>query len=97
MLVSPKHLRPVADGETAEQSKAKTLSEAVAGSERDLLVMMRSKVASEIDKGVPAHALDKLMPVLRECDRDIRAIDALGEDGVDDEPVQPAVWDEGAI
>lgn len=54
----------------------RTLDEAAGGSERTLLVAMRSRVAREIDSGVPAHALAALVRQLRELDREIRALEA---------------------
>lgn len=40
---------------------------------------MRSKIAAEIDAGVPAHTLAPLMRQLREIDKDLRALDARAE------------------
>lgn len=65
--------------ETATASRKRkptTIKAAAELSERELLVAMRSRVASEIDSGVPAHALAPLMRQLRDLDREIRSIDS---------------------
>lgn len=73
------NLRAVApDEKPASKKKPATIKAAVEASERELLVAMRTKIAAEIDTGVPAHTLPKLMQQLREFDQDIRAIDARG-------------------
>ena len=73
----PRKLSVVADGATAPPApRPKTIKAAAEMSERSLLVAMRSKVAAEIDGGVPAHALAPLMRQLRDFDKEIRAIDA---------------------
>jgi hypothetical protein len=51
-----------------------TIRAALDASEKDFLVALRSKVASEIEAGVPAHALAPLMRQLREFDKEIRAL-----------------------
>ncbi len=61
------------------ETKPPTIHAAAEMSERALLVAMRSRVAVEIDGGVPAHALAPLMRQLRETDKDIRALDAREE------------------
>lgn len=63
----------------ADEEKRKhpvTIKAAADLSERELLVAMRSKVATEIDAGVPAHSLAALMRQLREFDKEIRLIDS---------------------
>lgn len=62
---------------TAE--KAKTVTQAIGGTERDVLVTCRAKIATDIDKGVPAHTLAGLMRQLFELDSKIRALDLLAE------------------
>jgi hypothetical protein len=71
-------LSVVKPGETVEappKPRAKTLKEAVERSERELLVMMRERVAVEIDNGPPAHTLAPLARQLRDLDREIRLLD----------------------
>jgi hypothetical protein len=51
-----------------------TIRESLDASEKDFLLALRSKVASEIEAGVPAHALAPLMRQLREFDKEIRAL-----------------------
>lgn len=81
----------------------RTIKAAVAEdrTERDLLVAMRSKVAAEIDAGVPAHALAPLMRQLREFDKEIRALDArddeAGEEQRSDGEASDAAFDPQAI
>lgn len=57
-------------------AKPTTIKAAAEMSERQLLAAMRTRVATEIDAGVPAHALAPLMRQLRELDKEIRAIDS---------------------
>jgi hypothetical protein len=65
------------------QRKPATLKAATARSERVLLEAMRSRLAAEIDGGVPTHALAPLMRQLRELDKEIRHMAAKSEgDGV---------------
>ena len=53
----------------------KLVAKAIDLSERDLLVTLRSKIATDIDHGVPAHTLAGLTKQLLELDQKIRAID----------------------
>jgi hypothetical protein len=76
--VKPGEKPPAPAKKTAKRPPA-TIAAAAAMEERDLLVAMRTKVAKEIDRGVPAHALAGLMRQLREFDKEIRAIDARDE------------------
>ncbi len=54
----------------------RTLKAAVKLDERDLLVALRNRLATEIDGGVPAHTLAGLVKQLRDLDKDIRLLDA---------------------
>lgn len=76
-----KQLRAVADDERAIEKPA-TIVAAVEMSERILLVALRDKLASDLDKGVPPHAVRGIVAELRDLDRSIRAIDS--RDGGDE-------------
>lgn len=49
---------------------------AAEGTQRDLLVAMRDRIANDLDEGVPARDLASLTKRLMEIARDIAAIDA---------------------
>jgi hypothetical protein len=53
-----------------------TLVEATERSRREFLVMARKKIASEIDAGVPSHALGRLIAEMDRLDVEIRRMDA---------------------
>lgn len=67
----------------------KSLKDAAELSERSLLVMMRTKIASEIDAGVPPHTLAPLSRQLREIDKEIRALDLRAKEEADEDDVAP--------
>ncbi len=72
------------------------LISAVDGSEREMLVVLRRKLAAQIDAGAPVHALAQLVRQLRAVDRDVRAIDERGAataDDDDDDTDDEAGWD----
>lgn len=95
LTVVPPDAKPAARKKSARPT---TIKAAVELNERSLLVAMRTKVASEIDAGVPAHALAPLMRQLRELDKEIRAIDARAtEEGVESGPVPDEDFDASAI
>jgi hypothetical protein len=75
----PGKLSVVPPGAKPTRKRPATIKAATELCERDLLVAMRVKVASEIDGGVPAHALAPLMRQLRELDKEIRMLDAREE------------------
>ena len=74
-------LRAVAVDERGKVKPASIL-EATAADEKTLLVALRDKLAREIDKGVPPHALRGIIAEVRDLDRSIRALE-VREDGDD--------------
>lgn len=91
-------LRAVADDETAPAPSPKTIAEAVERDERTLLVALREKVAAEIDAGVPPAYLAPVMRQLREIDKAIRSLDAVGgEDSIRGGQVDDQSFDASAI
>jgi transposase len=60
------------------------------GTERELLVAMRSRLARSVeDPNTPARDLAALSRRLREVDKDIRAIDAAAEEEAAENAVTP--------
>ena len=80
--MAARKLKIVSD-EPAEPQRATTIRAASELSHRDLLVALRETVADQIDQGVPAHALDKLVRSLRDLNREIGEIDAADDKGDD--------------
>jgi hypothetical protein len=76
--VAPKTpLRAVTkDDALVAKPRPTTLTEAADSSERELLVMMRDTISTQIAGGVPPHTLAPLMRQLREVDKEIRGLDA---------------------
>lgn len=71
-----KQLRAVADH---ERQKPKTIKAAAEVSERELLVALRNRLASELDGGgIPAHAIRGIVAELRDVDKSLRALDERG-------------------
>jgi hypothetical protein len=75
-------------------------------SERDMLAVLRRKLAAQLDKAdVPPTALAALVRQFREIDREVRGMDlvasqlAASEGDLDDDDDGPgsAGWDRGAI
>ena len=94
-----KALRAVSEQER-QPVKPKTIKQAAEASERDLLVSLRTLLASELDKGaVPAHALASVTAKLREYDREIRALDArqYEQDGATSAEVEDGTFDASAV
>lgn len=92
-------LRAVTDRDVPPQKPVPTsLKAAAESSERDLLVMMRNKIFTEIENGVPAHTLAPLMRQVREIDKEIRSLDARArqESAGSDAPVDNS-YDASAI
>lgn len=72
----------VVNEDTPAPEAPKTVKAAAEHSERALLVSLRTKIATDIDAGVPPAYLAPLARQLREIDRDIRAMDARDEQEV---------------
>jgi hypothetical protein len=72
--MAKKPLRAVADDERPAP-RPESISAAADISERALLVALRDRLAGELDKGVPPHAIRGIVSELRDVDRSIRALD----------------------
>lgn len=88
--------------EPPEKKPPTTLVEAIDASERDLLVVLRSQVAADLDRGVPAAYRAQHIRQLRELDAEIRALDARAREGEGDDVGRAAgtpdeAWDDAAI
>jgi hypothetical protein len=70
-----------------------SIAEAAAhGTQRDLLVAMRDRIAADLDEGVPARDLASLTKRLMEITREIATIDAQEKgDAVGDAAATPDV------
>jgi hypothetical protein len=95
-------LQAVADHPARRRGRPPTrLISAVDKSEREVLVILRRKLAARLDEGVPTHALAALVRQLRDVDKDIRALDARAaqadDDEDDDDDGEQAGWDETAL
>ena len=97
-------LQPVTKLPTRRNASPSRLSGAGGKSERDMLVILRRKIASQLDKAdVPPSALAALIRQYREIDGEIRGIDlaaaqlAAGEGDLDDDDDGSAGWDPSAI
>lgn len=77
MVAKPSHLRVAAPDEARPEPK--TLVEAAGMDRRAFLVAARKKIASEIDAGVPSHALGRLIAEMDRLDTEVRRIDAADE------------------
>lgn len=76
-------------GEEAVEAP-QTITSAAESSHRDLLVALRTTVAKQIDEGPPAHALDKLVRIIRELNHEIAELDSVEEgDDVSDAAETP--------
>lgn len=85
---------------TAEDAPApKSLRSAAEVSERALLVMLRTKIAAELDAGVPPHTLAPLSRQLLIIAKEIEAIDLRAkEEGADAADAAPdEAWDSEAL
>jgi hypothetical protein len=74
----PPKLAPVVDHPTRRsRPRYKTLKATLGRSERDTLVVLRRKLATQIDSDdLPGHALAQLVRQFRDVDAQIRALDA---------------------
>lgn len=81
-----------------EPVKPTSLREAVELGERELLVMMRTQVATELDNGVAAAYFAATMRQLRELDKEIRMFDLRKKQEADEDGIAPdEPWDEEAL
>ncbi|BCP15677.1 hypothetical protein [Mycobacterium paraintracellulare] len=63
-------------GKPARKAAPRSLRSAVArGSERDVLVVLRRKLAEQLDAELPSHAVPGVIRQFRDVDAQIRAID----------------------
>jgi hypothetical protein len=80
-------LAPVVDHPTRRTRHFRTLKSTLGRSERDVLVVLRRKLAAEIDgDNVKSAAMAALIRQFRDVDAKIRAIDAAAAAAVADEP-----------
>ncbi|HSS26055.1 MAG TPA: hypothetical protein VLL82_17035 [Mycobacterium sp.] len=96
-------LEPVTKLPACRHVPPSRLASVVGKGERDVLVVLRRKIAAQLDKGdVPATALAALIRQFRDLDKEIRALDlvaaqlAAGEADDDDESVSTG-FDDSAI
>jgi hypothetical protein len=95
-------LQPVTKLPTRRNASPSRLSSAVGKSEREVLVILRRKLAAQIDKAdVPTSALAPLVRQFREIDREVRGLDLvaaqLAAGVVDGDDDGSAGWDPDAI
>lgn len=99
----PPRLAPLVDHPTRRTRHFRTLKSTLGRSERDMLVVLRRKLAAEIDAGnVRSAALAALIRQFRDVDAKIRAIDAAAAGATADEPDgeddgDEAGWDPSAL
>lgn len=91
-------LRAVGPDEVAPNSPPTTLVEATERSRREFLVMARRRIATEIDSGVPSHALGRLIAEMDRLDGEVRRLDATeAQEAEARAPVTDARFDAAAI
>jgi hypothetical protein len=88
----PAKLRAVEDGEKA---RPKSVTDAASsGTRRDLLVAMRSRVATAVeDPNTPPRDLAALTRRLMELAKDIEALDAKESEESDGDSTEDAAWE----
>ena len=65
----------------AKRGRPKSLKNAADSSEREMLVLLRNKLAAQIEhEDTPPHAIGRLIADFRKIDRDIREIDRRAKD-----------------
>jgi|ERR1700733_15433549 len=90
-------LAPVVDHPTRRTRHFRTLKSTLGRSERDMLVVLRRKLAAEIDAGnVRSAAMAALIRQFRDVDARVRAIDAASAAAASDEPDGDDEGDEAA-
>jgi hypothetical protein len=100
---APARLAPVIDHPTRRSRHFRTLKSTLGRSERDMLVVLRRKLAAEIDAGnVRSAAMAALIRQFRDVDAKIRAIDAAAtaaaaDDDGDDDNGDEAGWDPSTL
>lgn len=91
------HLSVVPPGAKAKQTP-KNISEALAGSSRDVLTAMRKALAKKLDDGeVSSNSIASAYKELRELDRLIRLLEAAEEDDRDNGAPADEAFDASAI
>lgn len=79
--MSERRLRAVSDDDVASRPvPPRSLLEAADRDRRTWLVKQRAIIAKQIDGGVPAHALGRLIATVNEIDAEIRQIDATDDE-----------------
>jgi hypothetical protein len=94
-----------AQSAASPRGRRKTLVSAVdGGTEREILVALRAKLAAAIDGGVAAHAMPELIRQFRQVDSDVRLLDELArqraeadDDGDDADDADEQGWDESRL
>lgn len=82
------HLRVAKPGEKTRRKAAKSITEALDGSSRDVLASMRRALAKKLDAGeISSNAIASAYKELRELDRLIRLADLESQDDVADRGV----------
>ena len=82
----------------ADVPAPKNLKAAAATSERALLVMLRDKLAAEMDSGVPPHTLAPLARQLRDIAKEIEAMDLRAKEEAQEGAIlDDEAWDSEAL